>query len=85
MMMYKDLKKNPNRNIKRFANSNFSEREIIQRPQIKTLNTLRGKSGEFWRKEGYWLHIPDKIMRDMGIRVTYSTMDIKVILVRKDV
>lgn len=78
-----ELKKNPNRNVIRFSNPEFAKREVLETPTIQTLNTLRGKSGEGYKQDSYWLRIPDKLMQNMGVRVRYAKEDLRVIFVRK--
>jgi hypothetical protein len=80
-MKYEDeLKKNSYRNLK-LVNPNYSKREVIEMPRIFTLNTLRNPKN---KKSSYWMHIPDKLMQKMGIRVSSSHFDLRVILVKKE-
>jgi hypothetical protein len=77
-----ELEKNCFRNVNRFKPKDYNlNRVVLERPVIKTLNTLKGKIK--YSPSGYWLKIPNKLLNKMGVRVNYSQYDLKVILVKK--
>lgn len=70
-----------NRNIDRFnENVEYSKYETIESPKIYTFASLKNQK---YRNESYWLHIPDEVMKNIGIRVSMSDMDVKVVLIKK--
>ena len=79
-----ELEKDPYRNFNTFEKeARYLNRVLIDNPRIYTLNTLRKNKTN--SPHSYWLKIPNNLLNKMGVRVSKAELDLRVLMIRKDI